>query len=152
MAYLWTKSIHLVFVMAWVATVFYLPRLLVNLAESSAAGEPDATRARLLLMGRRLYKFGHSMFGMAVLFGALLWFGHHAWPGAFPDIVAGRHWIDAKLALVLVLLVYFIVCGRRLKAIAAGAAPGSAGLWRLLNELPVLLLLGVIYLVLAKPF
>jgi putative membrane protein len=152
MAYLWTKSIHLLFVMAWVATVFYLPRLLVNLAEASAAGEPEATRTRLLLMGRRLYRFGHSMFGMAVLFGVLLWFGHRAWPATFPDVVAGRHWIDAKLTLVLVLLAYFILCGRRLKAIAAGAAPGSAGLWRLLNELPVLLLLGVIYLVLAKPF
>ena len=62
MAYLWTKSLHLLFVMAWVATVFYLPRILVNLAESAAAGEPDAVRARLLLMGRRLYGFG-SIYG-----------------------------------------------------------------------------------------
>ena len=152
MAYLWTKSIHLLFVMAWIATVFYLPRVLVNLAESSAAGEPEAVRARLLLMGHRLYKFGHSMFGMAVLLGLLLWFGHRAWPGVFPDVVGGMHWIDAKLGLVVVLLVYFVLCGRRLKAINAGRPAGSAGLWRWLNELPVLLLLGVIYLVLAKPF
>jgi putative membrane protein len=152
MAYLWTKSIHLLFVMAWVATVFYLPRILVNLAESAQAGEPDATRARLLLMGRRLYKFGHSMFGLAVLFGALLWFGHRAWPGTYPDVVGGMHWIDAKLTLVVVLLVYFVLCGRRLKAVDAGSPPGNASLWRLLNELPVLILLGVIYLVLAKPF
>jgi putative membrane protein len=152
MAYLWTKSAHLLFVMAWVATVFYLPRILVNLAESAAAGEPEATRARLLLMGRRLYKFGHSMFGIAVLFGLVLWFGHRAWPGTFPDVVAGRHWIDAKLALVIVLLVYFTVCGRRLKAIAAGTPAGDARKWRLANELPVPLLLLIIWLVLAKPF
>ena len=71
MAYLWTKSIHLLFVMAWVAGVFYLPRTLVNLAESSEAGEPEAVRTRLLLMGRRLYKFGHMMFGFAFLAGLL---------------------------------------------------------------------------------
>ena len=50
-AYLWTKTAHLLFVMAWVAAVFYLPRILVNLAES---GDEPAVRARLLLLGRRL--------------------------------------------------------------------------------------------------
>jgi putative membrane protein len=151
MAYLWTKSIHLVFVMAWVATLFYLPRILVNLSEAAEAAEPDAVRTRLLLMGRRLYKFGHNMFGMAVLFGALLWFGHKAWPQHFPDVVAGG-WMHAKLALVAALLAYFIVCGRTLKKIAAGGAPGSSRRMRLWNELPVLLLLAIVYLVLAKPF
>ena len=98
MAYLWTKSIHLVFVMAWVATLFYLPRILVNLSEAAEAAEPDAVRTRLLLMGRRLYKFGHNMFGMAVLFGALLWFGHKAWPQHFPDVVAGRDVAELQIA------------------------------------------------------
>ena len=54
--------------------------------------------------------------------------------------------------LVLVLLVYFTWCGRRLKAIAAGKPAGSAGRWRLWNELPVPLLLLIVYMVLAKPF
>ncbi|MBP6799393.1 MAG: CopD family protein, partial [Luteimonas sp.] len=52
-AYLWTKSAHLLFVMAWVAAGFYLPRILVNLAE---AGDEPAVRARLVLMGQRLYR------------------------------------------------------------------------------------------------
>jgi putative membrane protein len=86
-----------------------------------------------------------------VLFGALLWFGHKAWPQHFPDVVAGG-WMHAKLALVAALLAYFIVCGRALKKIAAGGAPGSSRRMRLWNELPVLLLLAVVYLVLAKPF
>ena len=60
-AYLLTKTAHVVFVIAWMATVFYLPRILVNLAEAGADG---AVRDRLLLMGRRLYRFGHTMFGM----------------------------------------------------------------------------------------
>ncbi|TAM26734.1 MAG: CopD family protein, partial [Rhodanobacter sp.] len=72
MLYVWIKSFHVVFVIAWMATVFYLPRILVNLAE---AGEEPAVKARLLLMGRRLYKFGHNMFGIAFLFGLTLWQG-----------------------------------------------------------------------------
>jgi len=70
MAYLWTRTAHLIFVIAWMSTVFYLPRILVNLAE---AGDEPAVRARLLLMGGRLYRFGHIMFGFVVVFGLLLW-------------------------------------------------------------------------------
>ncbi|MBW8822692.1 MAG: CopD family protein, partial [Xanthomonadales bacterium] len=70
--YLWVKTFHVVFVIAWMACVFYLPRILVNIAE---AGDDAAVRARLVLMGRRLYKFGHNMFGMAFLFGLMLWQG-----------------------------------------------------------------------------
>lgn len=149
MVYLWTKSLHLLFVMAWMASVFYLPRILVNLAE---AGDAPAVRERLLLMAKRLYGFGHSMFGIAVVLGAVLWQGFRAWPQTFPDMVAGRHWMDAKLGLVLLLLIYFIACGRLMKrARDGGALPSSIAL-RWINELPVLLLLVVIYLVLAKPF
>ena len=72
MAYLLTKTAHLVFVMAWMGGVFYLPRILVNLAEAGngQASEEQAVRARLVLMGRRLYRFGHVMFGLA--FAAVL--------------------------------------------------------------------------------
>lgn len=149
MTYVWIKTFHLLFVIAWMATVFYLPRILVNLAE---AGEDAAVRARLLLMGRRLYKFGHNMFGIAFLFGLTLWQGWRVFPHALPNVVASLHWIDAKLTLVALLLAYFIWAGRMLKQSEKGAALPSAKTLRWLNELPVLLLLGVIFLVLAKPF
>ena len=77
-AYVWTKTFHLLFVMAWVAAVFYLPRILVNLAEAGEAGE---VRARLVLMGRRLYRFGHVMFGLSVVLGLVLWLGYRVLPG-----------------------------------------------------------------------
>jgi putative membrane protein len=139
MAYLWTKTAQLVFVIAWMSCVFYLPRILVNLAE---AGEEPAVRARLLLMGRRLYRFGHMMFGFAVLLGLVLWlhFG-----------IAGG-WLHAKLALVALLLAHFIVAGRWLKGAAAGRALPSATTLRWFNEVPVVMLVAVVYLVLAKPF
>lgn len=149
MVYLWVKSFHVLFVIAWMATVFYLPRILVNLAE---AGDEPAVKMRLLLMGQRLYKFGHKMFGMAFIFGLMLWQGWRVFPTALPNVVAGMHWIDAKLALVALLLVYFVWSGRTLKHCGQGIALPPAKTLRVLNELPVLLLLGVIFLVLAKPF
>jgi putative membrane protein len=138
-AYLLIKSLHIVFVIAWMATVFYLPRILVNIAE---AGNEPAVKARLELMGRRLYKFGHSMFGVALLLGLILWIYFHISGG----------WLHAKLALVAVMLGYFIWSGRALKrSIAGGALPSSKAL-RIGNELPVLILLAIVYLVVAKPF
>jgi putative membrane protein len=139
MAYLWTKTFHLVFVIAWMASVFYLPRILVNLAE---AGDEPAVRARLLLMGRRLYRFGHHMFGLAVVLGGVLWL--------YFGLSGG--WLHAKLALVAVLLAYFIVCGRMLKRAEAGSASRSPTWFRWFNEAPLPLLVAIVYLVLAKPF
>ena len=138
-AYVWTKTFHLVFVIAWMAAVFYLPRILVNIAE---AGDEPAVRARLVLMGRRLYRFGHLMFGLAVLLGLALWmhFG------------IGGGWMHAKLALVAVLLAYYIVCGRWLKGADAGRRLPSSTAMRWINEVPVFVLVAVVWLVLAKPF
>ena len=139
MAYIWIKTFHIVFVIAWMAAVFYLPRILVNIAE---AGDEPAVRARLVLMGRRLFRFGHVMFGLAVLLGLALWlhFG------------IGGGWLHAKLVLVALLLAYFIVSGRWLKGVDAGRALPSARAMRWFNELPVLVLVAIVWLVLAKPF
>lgn len=148
--YLWIKSLHLLFVIAWMAAVFYLPRILVNIAES--AGQPQV-QERLALMGRRLYRFGHGMFGLALLLGLTLWLGYKVLPD-FPTMVAPGHsgWLHAKLGLVALMLAYYIFTGRWLKRVGqAGALPSSRAL-RLFNELPVLALLVVIWLVLAKPF
>lgn len=138
-AYFWTKSLHLLFVMAWMAAVFYLPRILVNIAE---AGDVPAVRERLVLMGRRLYRFGHVVFGIAFVFGLALWL-HFGMTGG---------WLHAKLTLVALMLAHFVVAGRWLKGVAKGRALPSGKALRWFNEIPVLLLVVVIWLVLAKPF
>lgn len=137
--YLWTKTFHLLFVFAWVAAAFYLPRILVNLAE---AGESGEVRARLVLMGRRLYRFGHIMFGLAVALGLVLWMGF--------GVVGG--WLHAKLLLVALMFAHYIVAGRWLKGLDKGRALPTGGKLRVFNEVPVFLLLAIIWLVLAKPF
>jgi putative membrane protein len=139
MAYLWTKLFHVLFVISWMATVFYLPRILVNLAE---AGAEPAVRARLALMGRRLYRFGHVMFGIALLLGLTLWmhFG-----------IAGG-WMHAKLTVVGLMLAHFIVTGRWIKRAATGAPLPSPTTLRWFNEVPLVLVVPILWLVYFKPF
>jgi putative membrane protein len=148
-AYLWTKTAHLVFVIAWMSTVFYLPRILINLAEvnepevsRAEAGDTQAVRDRLLLMGRRLYRFGHTMFGLAFVLGLVLWLHF--------DIAGG--WLHLKLVFVALLLAHYTLAGRWLKGAQAGRPLPSSKALRWFNEIPVLLLVVVVYLVLAKPF
>jgi protoporphyrinogen IX oxidase len=148
MTYQWIKSLHVLFVMAWVAAVFYLPRILVNIAE---AGAEPAVKARLELMGLRLYRFGHAMFGMAFLFGLTLWLGWRVLPNALPHW-GEMGWLHAKLGLVALLLIYFTWSGRMVKRSAKGGTLPPSRTLRLMNELPVFLLLGVIFLAIAKPF
>ena len=149
-SYYWVKTFHLVFVVAWMASVFYLPRILVNIAE---AGDAPDVRARLLLMGRRLYRFGHVMFGIALVLGVVLWLGYRVFPD-FPTMVApgAAGWLHAKLGLVVLLLVYFTWTGRLLKGAVKGKALPSSRALRWFNELPLVLFIGVVWLVLAKPF
>lgn len=147
--YLWIKSFHLLFVISWMAAVFYLPRILVNITECQ--GQPEVQK-RLVLMGRRLYRFGHIVFGLGFLLGLVLWLGYHVLPN-FPTMVAqGTGWLHAKIALVVVIFVYYIFSGRWLKGVEKGKALPSSRALRWFNELPVLALLVIIYLVLAKPF
>jgi protoporphyrinogen IX oxidase len=137
MLYIWLKVLHIFFVMAWVATVFYLPRIIINIAE---VGDVPQVQARLLLMGKRLVRFGHVMFGLSLVFGASIWI--------FIGISGG--WLHAKLTLVALLLAYFIYFGRMLKRSPSQLPTPTSLRW--INELPVVLLLGIIYLVIAKPF
>lgn len=148
-AYLWTKTFHLLFVMAWVAAAFYLPRILLNLVE---AGNETAVRQRLVLMGRRLYRFGHVMVGLAIVLGLVLWLGYRVIPD-FPTMVgAGTGWMHAKLTLVVLLFAHYILAGRWLKGVDKGRALPSTKALRIFNEIPVFVLLAIIWLVLAKPF
>ena len=132
------KALHIIFVTSWFAGLFYLPRLFVNLAMET---EPAAT-ARLLLMSRKLFRFMTPLAVLALAFGLWLWLGFG---------IAGG-WLHAKLALVLVLVVYHGWCGRLLADFAAGRNTHNHRWYRVFNELPVLVLFVVVFLVVAKPF
>jgi putative membrane protein len=143
-AYLWVKSFHIVFVASWFAGLFYLPRLFVNLA--MVAPDSYAERARLLLMGRKLYRFAGILMVPAVVLGLVLWLHYGIGLGA------GNGWMHAKLALVLGVLGYHHACGRMLGRFEQAANQRSERWYRVFNESSVLLFAAIVVLVVVKPF
>ena len=139
---LWIKSLHLLFVIAWFAGLFYLPRIFVNLALE----ENETARARLLLMARKLYRFMTLLAIPALVFGLWLW-GIYAKMG----MISGG-WMHAKLALVIFLIGYHHACGRLLRKFEQGRNSRSHVWYRWFNEVPVLILLATVILVVVKPF
>jgi putative membrane protein len=139
---LWIKALHIVFVTSWFAGLFYLPRILVNLAM-----EDDVTSTtRLLLMARKLYRFMTILAVPALAFGLWLWLVYGIGRGP------GNGWMHAKLALVLVLLGYHHACGSLLKKFENGRNKRSHVWFRWFNEVPVLILFAIVVLVIVKPF
>jgi putative membrane protein len=136
---LWVKALHVVFMVTWFAGVFYLPRLFVYHAMSTDAPSIE----RFKIMERKLY-FGIMTPGaiMTVVFGLWLWLGYGVTGG----------WLHAKLALVAILIVYHFWCGKLLKDFKHDRNDRSHVWYRWFNELPVFLLLGIVILVVVKPF
>ena len=137
---LWVKVFHIVFVVSWFAGLFYLPRIFVNLAMIPA--ESVAERTRLLLMGRKLYRFSLWLSVFAIAFGLWLWLGF--------DITGT--WLYLKLVLVAGLVGYHHYCGKLLKQFASGSMARSHVWYRIFNEIPVLVLVAIVILVVVKPF
>ena len=138
--YLWVKAFHIVFVAAWFAGLFYLPRLFVNLAMVPA--DSHAERERLLLMARKLYRFTNLLMVPAVTLGLWLWLGYGI----------GGGWMHAKLALVVVVLGYHEACRRLLRRFEALDNRRSHRWYRVFNEVTVLLFAAIVVLVVVKPF
>ena len=123
----------------WFAGLFYLPRLFVYHAQAADAISIE----RFKIMERKLY-FGIMTPGaiLTVLFGAWLWLGY--------GITGG--WLHAKLALVVVLVAYHVYCGKLLGDFKRDRNRHGHVWYRWFNELPVLILIGVVILVVVKPF
>jgi protoporphyrinogen IX oxidase len=137
-AMLWLKAFHVVFVVAWFAGLFYLPRLFVY---HVATPEPQG-RARFEVMERRLYgimtigAIGTVLFGVAMVAAApaYLTFG----------------WLRIKLLLVLALIGYHLWCRALIRELAAGG-DRSQRWYRIFNEIPALLLIAIVVLAVVKP-
>ncbi len=138
-SYLWVKAAHIFFVISWFAGLFYLPRIFVNLAliEDTAAHE------RLLLMARKLLRFMTALAVLALAFGMWL---------LGQGVGVGAGWMNAKLALVLLLIAYHGWCAVLLGRFADGVNAHSHVWYRWFNEAPALLLAAIVILVVVKPF
>ena len=136
---LWIKALHVLTVIAWLAGIFYLPRIFVHYAEGHARGEDVR---RLVVMARRLFGFMTLMGILALGFGITLWLGFHD---------SGR-WLMVKLVFVLGLIGYHLACRVLLARLVRGAPmPGPLAL-RLFNESALLLVVPIVLLAVVKPF
>jgi protoporphyrinogen IX oxidase len=136
---LWIKALHVLAVIAWLAGIFYLPRIFVHYAEGQARGEDVR---RLVVMARRLFGFMTLMAVLALAFGLTLWLGFHD---------SGR-WLMVKLLFVLGLIGYHLACRGLLGRLRRGTPMPSALALRLFNEGALLLVVPIILLAVVKPF
>ena len=136
---LWIKSLHIIFMVTWFAGLFYLPRLFVYHAMS----EDTASRERFKIMERKLF-YGIMTPGavLTIAFGVWLWLGYGFFGG----------WLYAKMALVIILVVYHVYCGKLMIDFKLDRNRHSQLFYRWLNELPVILLVAIILLVELQPF
>lgn len=141
---LWVKAFHIVFVAAWFAGLFYLPRLFVNLAGVPA--DSHAERERLLMMARRLYRFAGLLMIPALALGVVLWLQYGIGRGP------GNAWLHVKLALVVAVVGYHHACRSLLRRFEQFENRRSERWFRVFNESAVLLFTAIVVLVVVKPF
>jgi protoporphyrinogen IX oxidase len=138
--YLWIKAFHIVFVASWFAGLFYLPRILVNLAQVN--DDSPAERERLIVMGQRLYRFASLLMIPALALGVWMWLGYGV----------GGGWLHAKLAVVIAVIGYHHVCRSLLRKFETRSNQRSERWFRVFNEVSVLLFIAAVVLVVVKPF
>ncbi|MCI2282992.1 protoporphyrinogen oxidase HemJ [Colwellia sp. MSW7] len=138
---LWFKAFHVIFMVAWFAGIFYLPRLFVNHAETSSVEVSEQLKG----MERRLLYFITPFAILTVLLGLLLIFAYgNAW------FVAAK-WLHIKLTLVILLLIYHGYCFKLVKTFQQDNNLRSGKFYRVFNEIPVFALFAVILLAYIKP-
>lgn len=141
-AYLWVKALHVISVIAWMAGMLYLPRLFIYHAEVGA-GTPQAETFKV--MEEKLLRIiinpamiATWVFGLTIV--AFQWWGHMPL------------WLWVKLALVLVLSGFHGWLSAERKRLAKDEIRYSSKTYRMLNEVPTLIMIVVVVLVIVRPF
>ncbi len=142
MALLYLKAFHIIAMVCWFAALFYLPRLFVY----HAMAQDELSKERFRVMERKLYRgIGTpSMLATIVLGFALL---YPSW-----NYLMAQGWFHAKLALVVLLIIYHHLCLYFMKQFAADTNTRGHVFYRWFNEAPVILLIAIVILVVVKPF
>ena len=139
---LWIKAFHIIAVICWFAAIFYLPRLFVYHAASS----DKISQERFKIMERKLYRGIMTPSAVVtVLLGGWLLFIN--W-----EFFKTQGWMHAKLFLVTLLIIYHFICYRFLINFRDDKNIRSETFFRWFNEVPVILLVGIIIMVTVRPF
>ncbi|MBZ6077018.1 protoporphyrinogen oxidase HemJ [Microvirga puerhi] len=141
MAYLWIKAFHVIAVISWMAGMLYLPRLFVYHCETPKGSIQSET---FKIMERRLLKaiINPAMIATWVLGLILVWQGGWYASG----------WFHAKFLLVLILSGVHGFLSKTVKVFAADKNVRPAKFYRMINEVPTVLMIGIVILVIVKPF
>ena len=135
------KALHIIAVIAWMAGLLYLPRLFVYHADAAVGSSQSET---FKVMERRLvYAIMEPAQGAVWVFGLLL-----AWRGDW----WASGWFLAKVVLVLAMTGVHHMFGRWRKTFAADKNTRPARFYRIWNEVPTALMIGIVFLVVLKPF
>ncbi|MCT4655621.1 MAG: protoporphyrinogen oxidase HemJ [Cohaesibacter sp.] len=141
--YLWVKALHIIAIITWMAGIFYLPRLFVYHAETESGTQQSET---FKIMERRLLKaIMNPSLIIAWVVGLTLAFYYEIWE---PDAI----WLHIKFLLVGGMTVYHMYLAKCVKVFAADQNTKSHKFYRVLNEVPTLLMLGIVILAVVKPF
>ncbi|WP_286263109.1 protoporphyrinogen oxidase HemJ [Thalassotalea atypica] len=139
---LWLKAFHVIFMVAWFAGIFYLPRLFVNHAETTNQDIAEHLKG----MEKRLLYFVTPFGVLTIALGiALIYHYGMAW-------FAASHWLHAKLTLVVLLVAYHLYCFKLVRIFREDKNTRSGRFYRIFNEVPVLALFAIVILVYVKPF
>jgi protoporphyrinogen IX oxidase len=147
--YPWLKAFHVIAVIAWMAGMLYLPRLFVYHCGAEKGSVQSET---FKVMERRLLR-GIINPAMIATWGLGLWL---AWMG--PDShyqwfwLASAWWLRLKLALVLLLSAMHGFLARWVRAFAADSNPHSQKFYRIINEIPTVIMIAIVILAVVKPF
>jgi protoporphyrinogen IX oxidase len=146
MLYLWVKSFHIIAVIAWMAGMLYLPRLFVY---HCAAEKGSVQSETFKLMERRLLRaiMTPAMIATWLLGLWLAWLGPDSRYGWF-----ALPWLQAKLVLVFALSAMHGLFARWVNDFSADRNRHSQKFYRIINEMPTILLIGIVLLVVLKPF
>ena len=138
---LWLTSLHIMSFAAWMAAMWYLPRLMVYHADKVVGGDSSET---FKLMERRLLRgIATPAMILTIVFGiSLAWTQHQFTEG----------WLHAKILLVVLLAGCHGLLAAHVKKFARDERPKSAGFYRMINEVPTVLFIGIVLLVILKPF
>ena len=142
--YPWLKALHIISVIAWMAGLLYLPRLFVYHAQAKPGSEQSET---FKVMERRLLRgiMNPAMIA-AYIFGILVLLT----PEMIDNWRSG--WFHAKVVLIVALTVFHRVLASWRKAFAIDANKHPDRFYRLMNEVPTVILVGIVILVVVKPF
>ncbi len=139
--YLWMKALHVISIIAWMAGLLYLPRLFVYHCEAEAGSQQSET---FKVMERRLLR-AIMVPAMIASWAAGLWL-------AWDQKLFGEGWFHAKLALVLVLTWVHWFYANAVREFAEDRNQRPQRFYRFMNEVPTLLMIGIVILVIVRPF